>query len=112
MELVVDFNDVERGSVSGLIENVRPRGGVEIARGAGIVVVDDEGHRAWGTIERIENGLVDVAIDWDTWTTDTPWPFASSSPNRAAKSVRVKVRQAGSTSGGRNRGSRHHVVGA
>lgn len=65
--LLTDFNEIDGDRVRGLVEDVQP---VEEARPiepGDRVLVHDGGEEAAGVVDRIENGLIYVLVDWSTF---------------------------------------------
>jgi len=69
IRLLVDFNDIQDGrQVRGLIEDVQ---GGDPRPGGAVLLLDGEQHAVWGTVKRVESGLVYADMEWSTWSTLT-----------------------------------------
>lgn len=65
--LPVDFNDLdEQGRVLALLRLAPATAEVEV--GARAYLLDDEGNSCSGTIASIEDALIHIDADWDTWS--------------------------------------------
>jgi hypothetical protein len=62
--LLADFNEVRDDRVRGLVESLVGTGSVVAGDR---ILVHDGGEEAAGTVERIENGLIYVLVDWSTF---------------------------------------------
>ena len=65
LRLMVDFNDVRDGVVTGLAESVT--GTRRASIGDRILLHDDGEHEMWGTVTSTRSGLVDATVEWTTW---------------------------------------------
>jgi hypothetical protein len=111
LSILVDFNDIEQGTVTGLCSEVTGQNGISAQPGVGISLTDGEGNWCWGTILDVHDGLVSVELDLSTWTTEQPLTLDSSSANGAGARMRLLGLTFGgsSSSGSPVRGTRRVV---
>ncbi len=68
-QLLVDFNDIRQGRVSGLQQFAS---GPRDLRAGDLVLLHDDGeHNVWGTVVSLQRDLVEVELDWRTWVAVT-----------------------------------------
>lgn len=65
IRLMVDFNDVQDGIVTGLAESLS--GSHAAGVGDRALLHDDGEHEMWATITSVRRGLVDATVEWATW---------------------------------------------
>ena len=111
LTILVDFNDIEQGTVTGLCSEVTGQNGISAQPGVGLSTTDGEGNWCWGTILDVHDGLMSIELDLSTWTTEQPLTLDSSSANGAGARMRLHGQAASaSNSGSRVRGTRRVVL--
>jgi hypothetical protein len=68
MKFVVDFQAAdESGALTTSFEDILEGSTLSVFEGANVLLDDDEGHSAWGTVVSVIGDLVDVRISWVSW---------------------------------------------
>jgi hypothetical protein len=65
IRLMVDFNDVQDGIVTGLAESLS--GSHAAGVGDRVLLHDDGEHEMWATVTSVRHGLIEAAVEWTTW---------------------------------------------
>ena len=65
LRLMVDFNEIRDGIVTGLTEDVT--GAPRALIGDRVVLHDDGEHEMSGIVTGVRSGLVDATVEWTTW---------------------------------------------
>lgn len=65
IRLMVDFNDVQDGIVTGLAESLS--GSHATGVGDRLLLHDDGEHEMWATVTSVRHGLIEAVVEWATW---------------------------------------------